>query len=359
MAKDYYKVLGVEKGADKEEIKKAYKKLAKKYHPDLNPNNKDAEQKFKEINEAVSVLSDDQKRSQYDQFGTADGQQFQGYDYSDFMHGQNFGDIFSGFDDVFGQIFGRQNRRSRGQDLAQEIEIELEDIAEGTRKTIQLNKLDRCKTCGGKGGDLERCSTCNGSGTHTRAQRTPFGMFQTTSTCRACSGSGQTIKDACKTCDGEGRTRVRKDITVQIPAGCEDGSQLRVRGEGVAGEHGQDPGDLFIILRIKPHRIFRRDGNNITLDVPISFVQAVLGDEVEVPIITGKAMLKIPPHTQNNTIFRMRDKGLRSREGTGDQLVKVSIKVPDHISKKQKELIEQLAQLEQEKPTSIFSKLFR
>ena len=355
MSKDYYKILGVSKGANKEEIKKAYKTLAKKYHPDLNPNNKEAEQKFKEINEAVSVLADDQKRERYEQYGTADEQQFSGFDFSEHMRG---GDFFSGFDSIFDQIFGGRRRQTRGADLVHEIEVSLEDIAEGTEQTLQLNKLDRCKECNGQGGERTRCTACNGTGAQVRTQRTPFGVFQTTTACRTCNGTASSLKKACPACDGEGRIRIKKELNIKIPAGVEEGTQLRVRGEGVAGEQGSTPGDLFIVIHIKEHPIFERDGQNIILDVPISFTQAVLGDEIEVPTIKGKALLKLPPHTQNNTLFRMRDKGLNSSHGTGDQLVRVHVKVPERISKKEKELIEQLQGLENEKPQSIFKRFF-
>jgi molecular chaperone DnaJ len=360
---DYYKILGIEKGATKEQIKKAYKKLAKKYHPDLNPDNKEAEAKFKEINEAVSVLADEQKRQHYDQFGTADGQNFQGFDFSDFMKGQSFGEFFTGFDSVFDQLFGGRGRRSkrgqaRGPDIAQEVNVELEEIATGKEQTVNLNKLDPCRECDGQGGDRKKCGTCDGAGMQMRTQRTPFGIFQTTSSCSNCRGTGSTIVNECLTCHGEGRVRVKRNIEIQIPPGIEDGTQLRVRGEGMAGEHGGMAGDLYIVVRIREHPIFKRNGNSILLDVPLSFTQAVLGDEIDVPVLNGKALLKIPAYTQNNTIFRMRGKGLQNHAGVGDQYVKVEIKIPERLSKKQKDLVRQMAKLEKEKPTSILKKFF-
>ncbi len=360
MTKDYYDLLGLKKDASKEDIKKAYKKLAKKYHPDLNPNNKEAEHKFKEINEAVSVLADDQKRQQYDQFGTADGQSFEGFDFSDFMRGRGAEDFFGGFEGIFESFFGGRGRaqRSRGADIAQEVEITLEEAAHDTTKTINVNKLDRCAACDGKGGDRETCQNCKGSGMFMRTQRTPFGIFQTSSACRECGGSGSTLKKVCAKCHAEGRVRVRKDIDVTIPAGVEEGMQLRVRGEGIAGENGAASGDLYIVVKIKEHEIFTRKGNSIMLEVPISFTQAVLGDEIDVPTLNGKAELKIPPHTQNDTVFRMRGKGLNSRYGVGDQYVKVHIKVPEKLTKEQHELVKKLAQLEKEKPTSFLNKFF-
>ena len=360
MAKNYYEILGVKKGASKDDIKSAYKKLAKKYHPDLNPNNKEAEHKFKEINEAVSVLADAEKRQKYDQFGTADGQQFSGYDFSDFMKQGNFSDFFSGFDDVFDRMFGGGRRRqARGQDIAQEIEVTLEDIAHGTNKTLHLNKLDMCGACNGSGGNRETCTACKGTGAQIISRRTPFGVFQTSSACRQCEGKGSTLKKACPKCDGEGRVRVKKEIEITIPSGIDEGTQLRVRNEGIAGEPGTQPGDLFIIIHIKEHPIFKRDENNIILDVPLSFTQAVLGDTIEIPTLGGKAELTIPPHTQNNTTFRMRGKGLNNRYGAGDQFIKVWIKVPERMSKKEQELVEELRELEHEKPQSMFARFFK
>src|SRR3989344_393762 len=363
MAKNYYEILGVKKGASKDDIKSAYKKLAKKYHPDLNPNNKDAEHKFKEISEAVSVLGDDDKRQKYDQFGSAEGGPQGQYSNYDFSGGQGFGDIFGGFDDVFERMFGGasggRRRQARGQDIAQEIEITLEEVADGVVKTIPLNKLDVCDKCKGTGGDRETCRTCKGSGAQMTVRRTPFGVFQTSGACRDCEGKGSTLKRACEQCDGEGRVRVKKEIEVRIPAGINDETQLRVRGEGIAGEGGPPPGDLFIIVHIKEHQIFQREELNITLEVPLSFTQAVLGDTIEIPTLSGKAELTIPPHTQNNTTFRMRGKGLNSRHGAGDQFVKVWIKVPERMSKKEQELVEELRKLEHEKPQSIFGRFFR
>jgi len=356
MSKDYYETLGINKDATKEEIKKAYKKLAKKYHPDINKA-EDAESKFKEINEAVSVLADEQKRQRYDQYGSADENSQGGF--GDFSRGFDFSGG-SGFESIFEQFFGGGSRRQqprRGPDLVQEVELTLEQVATGTTKKINVNKLSRCKTCTGTGGELETCDTCKGTGILTRTRRTPFGLFQTQANCSTCNGLGQQIKVACKTCHGEGRVRERKDLEVEIPAGIDEGTRLRVRGEGVMPEHGE-PGDLFLIVNIKEHAIFKRDHGNILLEVPLSFTQAVLGDEIDVPILNGKATLKIPKNTQNDTIFRMRGKGVPDGHGTGDQLVRVNIKVPEKLTKKQLDLIKELSKLEKEKPTSFFKKFF-
>ena len=360
--KDYYKLLGVEKDATKEQIKKAYKKLALKYHPDRAPEDKkkEYEEKFKEINEAASILGDEKKRQQYDQFGSAafsGGAQHQGYDFSDIMSQFRSG-MFGDFGDVFDQLFGgggrrRGSRASRGVDLLYEIEISLEDVANGVEKEIQLNKLEHCKDCHGKGAHkFERCQHCHGSGYMKRTQRTPFGLFQQTSPCPYCHGKGELPQDSCKTCHGEGLVRKKKKIEVAIPAGVENGMRLRVQGEGEVGANNGPSGDLFVMVHVNEHKYFERKGNNLYITVPISFSQAVLGDEIEVPTITGKASLKIPAGTNSETIFRMRGKGLPSLHySEGDQMVKVQIEVPSKLSKKQKDLIRQL---KEDKPSKSF-----
>lgn len=366
MSKDYYKILGVDKKASKEEIKKAYKKLAKKYHPDINKG-PEAESKFKEINEAVSVLADDQKRSQYDQFGTtnfgAGGGGFGGAGFSDFMRGFDFGSF--DFDNIFDMFFGggrrRRSRASRGADLQYEMEISLKEAAEGVKKKVDLNKLDICSECSGKGGDLESCSECGGNGFTRKTARTPFGVFQTQTACSKCRGSGQSIKKECAKCHGEGRIRVRKTITVTIPAGVDNGNRLRVRGEGIAGENGGGSGDLYVVVYVTPDEVFKRDGDDLYLEVPISFTQAALGDEIEVPTLNGKAKLKIPAGTSSHTLFKMKGKGMPNLEGygQGDQLVRVEVKIPAKMNKKQKELLKQFSKLEKEKPSKSFlNKIF-
>lgn len=350
--KDYYKILGVGKNATKEEIKTAYKNLAKKYHPDLNKS-PDAAEKFKEINEAASVLGDDQKKAQYDRYGTA-GEQFQGFsgfDFSDFM--SDIGGFGFDFDSIFDNFFGGGSRRSgyrrrqRGSDLRYDIEIELEDAAYGTKKTIKIPRLEECENCHGSGAesssDIVSCPECKGRGSTTRTQRTPFGLFSTTTTCRKCGGTGRYIENECSVCDGKGLIKRTREIEIKIPEGAEDGTNLRVPGEGEAGEKGVSPGDLYVVVHVRPHKIFERHGNDLYIKVPLSFVTAALGGEIEVPTLRGKANLKIPSGTQSNTIFRMKGLGIPDLHSnyTGDQNVEVYITVPEKLTKKQKQLLEQ------------------
>jgi len=348
MAKDYYKILGVEKTATKEEIKKAYKKLAKKYHPDLNKSSDGAE-KFKEVSEAAAVLGDDQKRQQYDQFGTTADQfsgGFQGFDFSDFMSdiggGFDFDNIFESF---FGAPFGRRRRRGpqRGADLRYDLEITLEDAATGTTKHIVVPRLDRCSKCDGSGAesksDIEDCPQCNGSGTYRRTQRTPFGIFSTTTTCPKCKGQGKYIKNECSVCDGTGVVKKTKKIEIKVPAGSETGTNLRVVGEGEAGEKGAESGDLYVIVHVKEHDVFERHGDDIYIKANLPFTIAALGGEINVPTLKGNAKLKIPAGTQSNTVFRMNGKGIPHLHGSGagDEDVEVIITVPKKLTKKQKE----------------------
>lgn len=365
MAKDYYETLGVSKNSSKEEIKKAYKRLAKTYHPD----NKETgdEGRFKEINEAASILGNEEKREEYDQFGDADsfkrasGQG--GFDPSNF--GFDFGDSASfDFGDIFDQFFGgggnvfggRQRRgRSQGDDLRYEMEIELEDAAFGTKKDIIIPRLEKCSKCHGTGAestsDVVRCNICNGNGIVKQTRRTPFGIFATTTTCKKCHGTGEMIKNECNICDGEGRIEKERKIKVTIPAGVENGNQLRISGEGEAGERGADSGDLYVVMHINEHKYFERKGNDIFIEVPINFVQAALGDEVEVPTLKNKAKLKIPAGTQTGTLFRMKGKGIPSLHGHGygNQFVKVKVVVPKKLNKKQKELLKEFSKVREDK----------
>jgi len=366
-AKDYYEILGVNKNTSKEEIKKAYKKLAMKYHPDRAPEDKkkEYEEKFKEISEAAAVLGDDKKRQQFDQFGSesfSGNAASQGFDYSDIMSQFRSGS-FGDFDDIFDHLFGGSGKRSshgrRGSDLLYELELNLEEAAKQSEKTIELNKLERCTVCSGKGAKkFESCHHCQGSGYIKRTQRTPFGLFQQTGPCPYCHGKGELPQDSCNTCAGEGLVRKKKKIEVTIPPGIEENMRLRVPSEGEVGENNGPSGDLYIQVHFKEHSIFERKGNDLHLTVPISFTQAVLGDDIEVPTIDGKAILSIPEGTQSETTFRMKSKGLPSvhQHGRGDQMVKVRIEVPKRLTKKQIDLIKQL---KEEKPAkNFFERIF-
>ncbi|MBI2208591.1 molecular chaperone DnaJ [Candidatus Woesearchaeota archaeon] len=351
MAKDYYEILGVGKNATKEEIKKAYKNLAKKYHPDLNKEEGSAE-KFKQISEAAAVLADDEKRSQYDRYGTtADqfGQGFQGFDFSDFMHGSDFGfDFDSIFESFFGGGFGRQRRGpSRGSDLRYDLEITLEEAYRGATKNITVPRLEKCENCNGLGAEKEsdiiNCPDCSGTGVIRRAQRTPFGMLATTTTCRKCHGNGSYIKNPCSECNGKGVVKKTRKIEIKVPAGAEEGTNLRIRGEGEAGEKGAETGDLYVIIHAAEHDVFERHGDDIYTKVQVPFAVAALGGEVEVPTLDGKAKLKIPAGTQSNSIFRMKGKGVPYLHGygQGNENVEVIVEVPKKLTKKQKELLKE------------------
>ncbi len=349
--KDYYKILGVEKNATKEEIKRAYKNLAKKYHPDLNKD-PGAADKFKEINGAAAVLADDEKRSQYDQYGaTADvGKGFEGFDFSDFMSsGAGFD-----FDDIFESFFGggsfRSTRRrgpSRGNDLRYDLEITLEEAAAGATKQIIVQRLEQCAKCHGSGAesssDIVNCPDCNGSGVQRRTQRTPFGLFSTTATCGKCRGQGKYIKNECTACDGTGVVKNTRKLEIKVPAGAEEETNLRVAGEGEAGGKGAASGDLYIIIHVREHSVFERHDDDIYVKVHIPFTIAALGGEVEVPTLSGKANLKIPAGTQSSTIFRMKGKGIPylHGHGQGNENVEVIVEVPDKLTKRQKELLQE------------------
>jgi len=349
---DYYKTLGVSKEATKEEIKKAYKKLAKKYHPDLNNGNDESAEKFKEINEAASVLGNDEKRQQYDRFGTA-GQNGAGFNgFSDF----NFNDSSGSFDfgDIFDMFFGG-NRRSgsrsrprRGSDLVFEMDIDLEDVVFGAKKTVTIPRNERCTKCKGSGAesdsDIKTCETCHGSGRVTQTRRTPFGVMQTSGICPTCRGEGKTIKNECNICDGTGLVRKTRKIEIDIPKGAEEGIRLRVSGEGEAGDKGGPSGDLYVILHIRQHNIFTRHDNDLFIEVPISFSTAALGGTIDIKTIEGKtAELKIPAGTQPGTIFRMKGRGIPSLRGfgTGSQNVKVNVEVPKKLNSKQKNMLKE------------------
>jgi molecular chaperone DnaJ len=346
MSKDYYEILGVSKTATDAEIKKAYRKLAAKYHPDRNQDDKGAEDKFKEIGEAYEVLSDKGKRSRYDQLGydafknASRGGGGAGRDPMDI-----FSDLFGGggggsiFDDLFGG--GRSSNvggPTEGSDLRYDMEIDFEDAVYGAEKKIRLTKYEKCEPCSGLGGkNKQTCSTCNGSGAVQHSQ----GFFISRQTCSTCKGRGYTYKDVCKSCHGEGRLKKTKNLTVKIPPGADTGSRLRIQREGDAGYNGGPNGDLYIVIHVKPHDIFTRERNDIICEVPIDFPTAALGGTIEVPTIMGKAKMKVPAGTQHGTILRIKGKGVPDLRGygRGDQHVKIVIEVPESLTSEQKELL--------------------
>ena len=345
---DYYETLGVSRNSTQEEIKKAYKKKAKKLHPDLNKDDPKAEEKFKEVNEAYKVLSDQKSRAQYDQFGHDAFKQgarqggFQGF-------GGFEGFDFSGFDfsDIFSEFFGGggRHRQRRGHDLQTTVTITMKEAYTGIDKELELNKFDPCDACKGTGaedGKMKTCETCHGRGRVVREQRTPFGMFQTQTTCHACQGEGQQAEKPCTKCRGEGRLRTSKSITVTIPPGVHDGQRIRVSGEGEAGPAGVPPGDLFLYVEVKPHELFSREGDDLYCEIPISFTQAVLGADVTIPTLDGEATLEIPSGSQSHTLFRVRGYGMpRMRgHGKGDLLVRVKVETPRKLSKEQRSALE-------------------
>ncbi len=375
MAKDYYEVLGVPRTASIDEIKKAYKKLAKKHHPDLNKS-ADATEKFKEINEAASVLGDAKKREAYDRFGSA-GEGFSaggsGFGYSDFSGFGNV-DINELFERFFGGSSfggfggggrGRERRRQRrGSDLVFELEVSLEEAASGVQKTVTIPRMERCHECSGSGAatadGIKECGDCGGSGYVQRTQRIAFGAFTTTSACGKCRGSGQVITSPCKACHGRGTVEKVRKIDVKIPAGVDSGHRLRISGEGEAGEHGSSPGDLYIAIRVRPHRLFERRGSDIYAEIPITFATAALGGEIEVPTLDGKAALKIPSGTQGNTVFRMAGKGIPDIDSgdKGDENIKVVVAVPEKLSKRQHELLKELEKEEKKEGAGLFGRVF-
>ncbi len=360
MAKDYYEILGIRKNASQEDIRRAYKKLAKQFHPDVN-REKDAEQKFKETQHAYSVLSDEAKRRNYDQFGHeaerfsgASGARgfegnFSGADFEDIFGGFGFG---GGFSDLFGEAFGGPGRRGPqgGEDIAVRLNISFEEAAFGAEKQLEIDAIQECEHCEGSGArpgtKVEGCDNCNGSGIERQTRRTFIGVISTQSTCRKCRGSGQMFSSPCPVCSGNGRMHKHKKIKVNVPAGVNTGNSLRLKGQGNAGERGASKGDLIAVIYAEPHEVFRRDGSDIFMEAPISFPEAALGSEVEVPTLKGKAKLKIPSGTQSGTIFRMHGKGIKKlgEASYGDEFVKVIVKTPEKVSKKQRELLEKLAE---------------
>ncbi|KYK96792.1 molecular chaperone DnaJ, partial [Aggregatibacter actinomycetemcomitans serotype d str. SA3733] len=341
---DYYELLGISRSADEKEIKRAYKKLAMQYHPDRTKGDKEKEEKFKEIQEAYEVLNDKEKRAAYDQYGHAAFEQGTGFGGGGFG-GADFGDIFG---DMFGDIFGGggrgRQRVVRGDDLRYDIEITLEEAVKGTTKDIKIHTLASCDTCHGSGAEagskVETCPHCHGAGRLRRQQ----GFFVTEQPCHFCHGTSKKIEKPCKTCHGDGRVNKAKNLSVKIPAGVDTGNQLRLSGEGAAGENGAPAGDLYVVIHVKEHHIFERDGSNLYCEVPISFTMAALGGEIEVPTLDGRVKLKIPEETQTGKLFRMRGKGVTStRSGyAGDLTCRIIVETPVKLNEEQKELLRKL-----------------
>ena len=349
MPRDFYEVLGVDKSSSDAEIKKAYRKMAMKYHPDQNRDNAEAEEKFKEANQAYEVLSDTSKRSKYDQFGHA------GVDPS---YGGGGGGFSGGFDDIdlgdiFGSFFGggfgggssRRNGPQKGESQRISMVLTFEEAAFGCTKTININRVESCKTCNGTGAkpgtSSTTCSQCNGAGQVKQAQRTPFGTFQSTATCPRCNGKGKTINTPCSDCSGNGRVTNKANIEVKIPAGIDNGQSIQLRGQGSAGANGGPAGDIIVTVSVNEHQLFERDGSDVICDIPISYVQAVLGDEIIVPTIHGKVKYTVPEGTPTGTVFRLRSKGIPhlNGRGNGDHFVRVNIEVPKKLSHEQKDII--------------------
>ncbi len=367
--RDYYEVLGVERGASVDDIKKAYRKLAMKYHPDVNKET-GAEEKFKELSEAYAVLSDEQKRSQYDRFGHAG---MQGYSDADFYNNINFNDIFRGMnfgdsDNLFDLFFGGRGRRDsgRGADLRYDMEVDFKEAAFGVEKEIVFPRMDTCETCHGSGAKpgtkVNTCGACGGTGQVRQVTQSLFGQMVRVGTCGKCHGKGRTFDTPCPECRGTGKSRHVRKLMVKIPAGVEEGLQLRIGGEGESGTMGMSPGDLYVVVHVRSHPYFQRYGDDIQCVMPITVAQAVLGDEVEVETLSGKAKLKLPPGTQTDTIFRLKGEGIQSlrSRGRGDMHVKVVVKVPTKLNEKQKKLYQELAADEKEnkgKNKNIFERI--
>ncbi len=366
--RDFYEILEVTRSATPDEIKSSYRKMAMKYHPDRNPGDKGAEEKFKEAAEAYEVLMDPNKRARYDQFGHEGmrGTDFHGFD--------NVGDIFSAFSDIFnfggGSIFddlfggssrGGRSRRYRspgiqGSDLKVTIHLPLEEVAEGVEKTLKIKRYQNCEVCGGSGArsssGTSECSTCHGAGEVRQVSRSMFGQFINVQVCPTCNGEGRVIVDKCPNCSGEGRIKGETTMKVNIPAGVSSGNYIPLRGQGNAGVRGGQSGDLIVVIEEEAHKLFRREEDDILFDLTISITEAVLGAEMEIPVLGGSVKLKIEPGTQPGKVLRLRDKGIRhlNHSGRGDELVKINIFIPDKINSKEKEIFKELSRSDNLKP---------
>ncbi len=372
MAKrDYYEILGVERGTSEEDIKSAYRKLAFQYHPDKNPGNKQAEEKFKEVAEAYEVLRDAEKRRKYDQFGHAatgprGGQQyadfgFGAFDLSDALRAfmRDFGGM-GGFEDIFGggtaSRRGRRQTGERGRDLKVELKLTLEEIAKGVEKTNKIKRMTPCETCGGTGAERgtgrTTCPQCKGAGEVRQVRQSIFGQMMTVTTCPRCGGQGQIVEKPCPTCAGQGRVKGTATINVKVPVGVAGGNYIPIRGMGDAGVHGGPAGDVYVFIEEEELPVFQREGNNLLIQIPISFVQAALGDEIEIPTIDGKMNLKIPAGTQSGKTFRLRGRGIPELNGygRGDEIVQVLVWIPASLSSEEKKLLKQLSEMPGFKP---------
>ena len=354
--RDYYEVLGLKKGASDSEIKKAFRKMAMKYHPDKNPGDRKAEEKFKEINEAYAVLSDPEKKEKYDRFGHAGVDPNSGFGggAGGFGGFGGFEDIFDMFGGAFGGFGGGRSRRNngprKGNDLQKAVTITFEEAAFGTKKEIRLNKYVKCKTCGGSGAapgtSRKSCPRCGGTGEIRTAQKTPLGTFQSVSPCPDCNGTGEINETPCKDCGGSGKIRDNVTISVNIPAGVDNDSVIPIKGQGEPGINGGPDGDLYIVINVEPHKIFERRGQDLWLEIPITFDQAALGDDIVVPTLEGKVSYKVPSGTQPGTVFRLKGKGIKSVRSNrkGDLYVKVNLEVPTKLNSKQKKAISAMAE---------------
>lgn len=369
--RDYYEVLGVNKSAGEDEIKKAYRSLAKKYHPDMNPGDKEAEVKFKEVNEAYAVLSDSEKRSKYDRFGhdafdpTAGGGGyggFSGFSGADF----DFGDIFSSFFGGGTSTRSRANAPVEGDDIAARVSVSFEEAAFGCKKEVNFARVENCPDCHGSGaeheGDIEKCPECNGLGRINVRQQTMLGYMQTQRTCQRCAGRGKIIKSPCKNCNGKGRIRINKKLEINIPSGIDDRQNIILRNQGSAGLNGGPNGDLIIEVRVKEDKIFERNGNNIYCEVPISFTEATLGAEIDIPVLGGGVeKFKIPEGTQSGSDFTLKNKGIPdiNTKRRGDLIFKVAVETPKNLNSKQKELLRAFAESIGETPNSKKNRPFK